>query len=96
MTIDKLRELDRAMTPGEWTVELDGAFNRRYLQRSNHVDGIPFFNQREEDMEAIATLRNALPAIIARLEAADALAEDCELHRDTETSLAAYRAKGSP
>ena len=82
--VDRLAALDAAMTPGPWVTGegMDSCSVKEDAER-----GKPFawtiatVNLDERDAEGIATLRSALPEIVALLRAAD-LDRDCEEHEN--------------
>jgi hypothetical protein len=66
---EELRRLDDALTPGPWHQVLGQPFNPDLLSRERY-EGSPEFG-REEDAASVVALRNALPALIALVSAAE-------------------------
>lgn len=104
--VERLREAERKATPGEWGTQSDGVqyldpnVNLGWLTPHELVRGY----EGEMDMadcELIALSRNALPALLATVEAAMDLANDCShwanepMRSKAKALLAAYRADAS-
>lgn len=83
--IEELRRLEKEATPAEWSFEPRGVSisdeddvhtlvgPEKRLGISSHWDGVMSF----EDAALIVAMRNALPAILTRLERLEAVAEAC-------------------
>lgn len=72
---EALRALDKAMTPGPWVAAMNGPYpemdatDKHGISRSDAIDFLK--SASLDELLAIATLRNALPALVAVLKAAD-------------------------
>jgi hypothetical protein len=80
-TIARLRELEAAATPGPWTTYHDweaygirAGLQTTVLQQTAYYPSAPGW----EDTQLIAEMRNALPALLDRLEKLEAVVEAAE------------------
>lgn len=73
-TLERLRELEKAATPGPWTVAGPGEYGDRWIiQRYPPQSHIASSDDRSDigpDFSLIAAARNALPDLLAVVEAA--------------------------
>lgn len=100
--IERLKELEAKATPGPWKVDLGNWEIERDHAERHVVLGITWQERQDQenqtywnmahpyaDMELIAELRNALPKLLAAMEAADTLA----IH---VSGILALKAVGTP
>jgi hypothetical protein len=91
MTLDELERLERAATPGPWTVAENFGTDRPTWYVMNGDSVVAVFN-RKEDAAAFAAPRNALPALIECARAALAVRRTPIVDDDFPERLAALDA----
>jgi hypothetical protein len=75
ITIDQLEKLEKAATPGPWTIGRGVVINGAEYGGLN-ISRTATMGDKGDDLELIAAARNALPALLAVAKAAAVIAEN--------------------